>query len=333
MQTNQGQFWTAVINVLSAMTVMLILALVLVPGAWAAGKYKILYNFTGGIDGGAPYEGLVLDVTGNLYGTTTVGGTSGNGTVFKLAKNSDGSWTESVLYSFASGTDGAAPWAALTFDPSGNLYGTTQGGGDSSAGTIFQLVPNSDGTWTETVLYSFTGGTDGANPEWCGLIFDATGTLYGMTSGGGNQGMGVVYKLTPNFDGSWTYALIHTFTGGSDGSYPQFGTLAFNKAGNLYGATSDGVDNYAKCPTQRLRVNFRDDGSIGRQLEGASDLPLHWGYEWYARTQAGRHRGIRLGGPPLRYCRGRRRRLRYRLQVDAWCEGQMERARAPCIRG
>jgi len=271
MQTNQGQFWTAVINVLSAMTVMLILALVLVPGAWAAGKYKILYNFTGGIDGGAPYEGLVLDVTGNLYGTTTVGGTSGNGTVFKLAKNSDGSWTESVLYSFASGADGAAPWAALTFDPNGNLYGTTQGGGDSSAGTVFQLVPNSDGTWTETVLYSFTGGTDGANPEWCGLIFDATGTLYGMTSGGGNQGMGVVYKLTPNFDGSWTYALIHIFTGGSDGSYPQFGTMAFNKAGNLYGATSDGVDNYAKCPTRNdcgsiFEMTAQSDGSWKEQV-------------------------------------------------------------------
>jgi len=252
----RNQFWTVASKGLAALTVTLIAALVLAPGAWAAGKYKVLYNFTGGTDGGTPYEGLTLDTTGNLYSTTTAGGASGNGTVFKLTKNSDGSWTESVLYSFSGGTDGATPWAAVTFDASGNLYGTTQYGGTSSAGTVFELVPNSNGTWTESVLYSFTGGSDGAYPEWCGVIVDATGTLYGMTSGGGSQDMGVVYKLTPNSGGGWTYGLLHTFVGGKDGSYPQVGILAFNTAGNLYGATTAGSDNFGNCPTSN------DCGSI-----------------------------------------------------------------------
>jgi uncharacterized repeat protein (TIGR03803 family) len=255
----------------AVLTVTLIAALALAPGAWAAGKYNVLYNFTGGADGGGPYEGLVTDTTGNLYSTTTLGGASGNGTVFKLTKNSDGSWTESVLYSFAGGADGATPWAAVTFDTSGNLYGTTTAGGTSSAGTVFKLAPNSNGTWTESVLYSFTGGSDGAYPQWCGVILDASGTLYGMTSGGGSQDMGVVYKLTPNSGGSWTYSLLHTFTGGKDGSYPQVGILAFNTAGKLYGTTSDGVDNYGECPTRHdcgsiFEMTPQSDGSWKEQV-------------------------------------------------------------------
>src|SRR5271156_763778 len=143
----RNQFWTVASKGLAVMTVTLIAALVLAPSAWAVSKDKILYNFTGGNDGSTPYDGLTLDTSGNLYGTTTAGGASGNGTVFKLAKNSDGSWTESVLYSFAGGTDGATPYAGVTFDASGNLYGTTTAGGASSAGTVFQLA-NSNGTWT-----------------------------------------------------------------------------------------------------------------------------------------------------------------------------------------
>ena len=256
MKREQSLFWAAVSKVLAVIAVTLIVALIHAPSAWASGKYKILYNFTGGADGSTPYEGLVLDTTGNLYSTTTAGGASGNGTVFKLTKNSDGSWTESVLYSFAGGTDGATPYAGLTFDASGNLYGTTFYGGAYSAGTVFQLVSNSNGTWTENVLYSFTGGSDGAYPEWCGVTIDATGTLYGMTTEGGSQGMGVVYKLTPNSGGGWTYGLLHTFTGGKDASFPAAGTLTFDTAGNLYGAASDGADNNGNCP------NSNDCGSI-----------------------------------------------------------------------
>ncbi len=241
---------------LAVLTVTLIAALVLAPGALAASQYKILYNFAGGTDGATPFDGLALDAAGNLYGTTTAGGASGNGAVFELAKNSDGSWTESVLYSFAGGTDGATPYAGVTFDTSGNLYGTTTAGGASSAGTVFELMSNSNGTWTESVLYSFSGGSDGANPQWCGVVFDATGILYGMTSGGGTEGMGVVYRLTPNSGGSWTYGLLHTFKGGKDASYPLAGTLTFDTAGNLYGATSDGADGDGNCATSK------DCGSI-----------------------------------------------------------------------
>ncbi len=252
----RNRFWTAVSKVLAVTAVTLIMASILAPGAWAAGKYKILYNFSGGTDGGAPDAGLILDASGNLYGTTQIGGAYGDGTVFELTKNSNGSWTESVLYSFAGGSDGATPVDYVTFDANGNLYGTTQYGGDYSAGTVFQLVPHSGGTWTESVLYSFTGGSDGANP-WYGVIFDAKGTLYGVTSGGGTQSMGAVYMLTPNSDGNWTYGPLHSFTGGTDGSYPLYGgNLTFDTAGNLYGATSDGVDAWGNCPSSK------DCGSI-----------------------------------------------------------------------
>jgi uncharacterized repeat protein (TIGR03803 family) len=228
-------FWTVVSKALPVIAVTLTMALILAPGAWAASKYKVLYKFTGGTDGSQPIAGLILDTSGNLYGTTYQGGPSGDGTVFKLTKNSDGSWTESVLYSFAGGTDGATPYAGVTFDASGNLYGTTQYGGVSSAGTVFQLAPNSGGTWTETLFYSFTGGSDGANP-YGGLIFDPSGNLYGTTYYGGASGDGVVYKLTPNSNGTWTESVLHTFTGGQDGSNPQqLGNLTFDPAGNLYG--------------------------------------------------------------------------------------------------
>jgi len=236
MRTNQ--FWAFFSKVLTAMTVTLILASILAPGAGAASKYKVIYNFTGGADGSVPDWGLILDTSGNLYGTTAAGGTSGNGAVFKLTKNSDGSWTETLLYSFAGDADGATPYARVTFDPSGNLYGTTQYGGGYSAGIVFQLVPNSDGTWTENVLYSFTGGSDGANP-WAGVTLDAAGTLYGTTTGGGTQSMGVVYNLTPNSNGTWTYDVLHSFAGGNDGSYPWW-NLIFDTAGNLWGVAAAG---------------------------------------------------------------------------------------------
>lgn len=239
MQRDLNQLWAAASKVLAVAAVTLIMALILVPGAWAASGYKVLYKFTGGSDGSQPSAGLILDPSGNLYGTTPQGGAFGDGVVFKLTKNSDGSWTESVLYSFAGGTDGATPYAEMTFDTSGNLYGTTRYGGTSSAGTVFQLAPNSGGIWTETLLYSFTGGSDGANPL-SGVIFDATGNLYGTTNDGGASGVGVVYKLVPNSDGAWTESLLHTFTGGQDGGNPVFGNLTFDTAGNLYGTTGYG---------------------------------------------------------------------------------------------
>jgi uncharacterized repeat protein (TIGR03803 family) len=139
-----------------------------------------LHNFMGS-DGKNPYTDLVRDSAGNLYGTTGLGGASGQGVVFKL----DPTGTETVLYSFAEGPDGALPWAGLIRDSTGNLYGTTVTGGTSGYGVVFKV----DTTDTETVLYSFTGGTDGANP-YAGVIRDSAGNLYGTTLYGGLTGCG-----------------------------------------------------------------------------------------------------------------------------------------------
>ncbi len=203
-------------------------------GSWTE---SVLYSFMGGSDGGGPVASLIFDSAGSLYGTTAGGGSFGNGTVFKLTPNRDGSWTESVLYSFMGGSDGGGPVASLIFDSAGSLYGTTAGGGSFGNGTVFKLTPNRDGSWTDSVLYSFMGGSDGGDPV-ASLIFDSTGSLYGTTAGGGSLGNGTVFKLTPNRDGSWTEQVLHGFSY-KDGEYPSAG-LILDAAGNLYGTTAMG---------------------------------------------------------------------------------------------
>jgi uncharacterized repeat protein (TIGR03803 family) len=214
-------------------------------GSWTE---SLLYSFTDEADGGFPEASVIFDGVGNLYGTTSVGGAYGAGVVFKLTPNSDGSWTESVVYSFT-GPDGGSPFSDLIFDASGNLYGTTYGGGSYSGqcgnnhngcGVVFKLTPNSDGSWTESVLHSFTG-PDGQHP-YAGLVFDSAGNLYGTTSSGGDLnlcngfGCGVVFKLKPNADGSWTEGVLHYFHS-TDG--PSDGVI-FEPAGNLFGTAGDG---------------------------------------------------------------------------------------------
>ena len=113
----------------------------------------------------------------------------------------------------------------------------------------FKLTPNPDGSWTESVLHSFTGRVDGREPT-AGLIFDQAGNLYGTTNGGGlmpincisTNGCGVVFKLTPNSDGSWTESVLHNFTKGADGAHPSTGSLIFDATGNLYGTAEDGAN-------------------------------------------------------------------------------------------
>jgi uncharacterized repeat protein (TIGR03803 family) len=190
-----------------------------------SGSETVLHSFTDSGDAAYPDAGLIADASGNLYGTTNSGGAYGAGTVFKLTP----SGSETVLYSFIN-TSGALPGkAGLIADASGNLYGTTNSGGAYSYGTVFKLTPSG----SETVLYSFTGGSDGRGPE-AGLIFDASGNLYGTTFSGGAHGYGTVFKLTPS--GSET--VLHSFTG-SDGAYPAAGLIA-DAAGNLYGTTVEG---------------------------------------------------------------------------------------------
>jgi len=156
------------------------------------------------------------------------------GLVFKLTPNPDGSWTESVLYSFAGDPDGAFPGAGLIFDSTGSLYGTTAGGG-TGHGTAFKLTANPDASWTESVLYRFTGGKDGYAPV-AGLVFDTAGSLYGTTVIGGSN-WGVVFKLTPSSNGSWREGVLHTFKD-RPAACPDAGVI-LDTMGNLYGTTGN----------------------------------------------------------------------------------------------
>ena len=233
-----------------------LLALVFVALCPAATR-QTLHAFAGAPDGASPESSLIMDAGGNLYGTTYIGGTGpcefGCGTVFELSPNSSGGYTEHVIHSFQGPLiDGQQPQSPLIFDSLGNLYGTTLAGGQSlraSSGTVFKLAPNSDGTWTETVLHSFNGaldgGTDGGGPL-AGLIFDSAGNLYGTTSGGGTgtgcgagivPGCGIIFKLTPTASGAWEETILHDFTNNhTDGWSPQSNLIA-DASGNLYGTT------------------------------------------------------------------------------------------------
>jgi uncharacterized repeat protein (TIGR03803 family) len=191
----------------------------------SSGVETVLYSFTGGSDGLWPYAGVIMDAARNLYGTTHSGGASASGTVYKL----DSAGVETVLYSFTGGSDGAVPLAGLLMDKGGNLYGTTFGCGEFNEGTVFEVDPLGN----ETVLYSFTGGSDGLGPYAGSLIADSAGNLYGTTSGGGN-GYGVVFKLHK----SGRETVLHTFND-TDGWYPESG-LVMDAAGNLYGTTTWG---------------------------------------------------------------------------------------------
>src|ERR1017187_5420046 len=218
----------------------------LTPAAGGGWTEQVLLNFDG-TDGQHPYGALIFDAAGNLYGTTSYGGTYDYGTVFELTPAAGGGWTETVLHNFNdNGTDGYWPYAGLIFDAVGNLYGTTYGGGVYTSctngsflgcGTVFELTPTAGGGWTEKVLHSFGNGTDGEDPQ-AGLIFDAAGNLYGTTIAGGTYGGGTAFELTPAAGGGWTEQVLLNFDG-TDGQHP-YGALIFDAAGNLYGTTSYG---------------------------------------------------------------------------------------------
>src|SRR6516225_9960806 len=191
------------------------------------GKEAVLYSFSGGPDGGYPYAGLILDAAGNLYGTADAGGAHNYGVVFEVPAGG----AEGVLYSFTgTGGDGADPLAGLVRDAAGNLYGTTASGGASGLGTVFKVSAGG----AETVLHSFTGGSDGEYP-YASVIRDAAGNLYGTTYAGGASGLGTVFKI----DTQAHETVLYSFRGGADGEYPSAG-LVRDAAGNLYGTTNSG---------------------------------------------------------------------------------------------
>jgi uncharacterized repeat protein (TIGR03803 family) len=210
-------------------------ALAMVPARAQTYSEVVLHEFTRQT-GAHPVVGVIRDSAGNLYGTTTVGGTAGQGVVYKLDKT--GRYT--VLHNFRGGADGRQPYAGVIRDSAGNLYGTTSSGGTGKSGVVYKL----DTAGHERVLYSFTGGADGDEPL-AGVIRDSAGNLYGTTSFGGTpcppvvQGQppscGVVYRL----DAAGHYTVLYRFTGGADGGIPYAGVIR-DSAGNLYGTTYAG---------------------------------------------------------------------------------------------
>lgn len=213
----------------------------------AGPKYTVLYSFPGAEgDGSQPDSGLVFDSSGNLYGTTVQGGTRNYGTVYELSPDSNGTWTEEVLYSFQGlPGDGSYPTFPLVIDALGTLYGTTSDGGSAGFGTVFTLS-RSGNTWSKNIIYSFSG-PDGDEPN--GVTLDAVGNVYGTTLYGGTDEVGTVFELTQRA-GIWTESMLYSFTyngnGRADGAFP-IGGVTLDTAGNLYGTTNYGGSGTA-CP-------------------------------------------------------------------------------------
>ncbi|MGA2903057.1 MAG: choice-of-anchor tandem repeat GloVer-containing protein [Candidatus Korobacteraceae bacterium] len=199
----------------------------------------VLYRFQGGNDGAMPEAGdLAFDQADNIYGTTDAGGDSQNcqggcGTVYKLT-HSNGNWTESILHVFGQAGDGDEPFSGVIFDQTGNLYGATASDGAHQQGSVFELIRSGVG-WTERLLYSFTGGSDGSYPFY-GLVFDPAGDLYGTTCCNGSDGAGTVFELTA---GAWAFNLVYSFGAPGAGQGPE-GSMIMDSAGNLYGTASGG---------------------------------------------------------------------------------------------
>ena len=202
-------------------------------GKWTE---TVLYEFTGGADGGTAYAGVILDSASNLYGTTLAGGSKGFGTVYELTPAFGGGWQETVLHNFGGTPDGVAAYATPVFDSAGNLYGTTYEGGAHNQGMVYQLTKQGS-AWVEHILYSFKGGNDGDEP-FAGVIFDQAGNIYGTTSAGGSANCGTAFELLAG--SGWKEVILHTFLGlnGGDGAIPN--GLTFDRSGNLYGTTVGG---------------------------------------------------------------------------------------------
>jgi len=283
MRARRSTFWLIIRNAATLIT-----GLVLFLAAAQAQQFNVLYNFTGGPDGAYPADGVTIDKVGNLYGTN-YGGAVGYGTVYSL-KHAGTGWVVFPLYAFSGGSDGANPWTRVNFGPDGTLYGSTFAGGipgcafqgRNGCGVIFNLKPGVNAVcqsslcpWKETVLYSFTGGTDGWLPE--GDLLFQSGNIIGTTQDGGAYGKcngftgcGVVWQLTPS-GGGWTQSVLWSFGNGTDGMIPLGGVVP-DTAGNLYGVALvggfyglGGVYQLTPSLTESVIYSFTagNDGYIG----------------------------------------------------------------------
>jgi uncharacterized repeat protein (TIGR03803 family) len=222
-----------------------------------SGTETVLHVFSGAGDGWNPTARLILDSAGNLYGTTGYGGTYGQGTVFKI----DSAGNETIVHSFAAGKDGARPNAGLVFDTAGNLYGTTQYGGQAcdgqGCGTVFRISAGG----VETVLYRFADVPDGASPLG-GVALDSGGNIYGTTWVGGMYSYGTVFGLNAN----GREKVLHSFAGGSDGANPLAAPV-IDATGNLYGTTSSGGAYFGTI----YKVDTAGHESILHSFTGGTD--------------------------------------------------------------
>jgi uncharacterized repeat protein (TIGR03803 family) len=211
-------------------------------GTW---DETLLHSFGSGEDGSTPQiGGLIIDGSGNLFGTTSYGGSYNDGTVFEISPAAGGTWTEEVIFSFnGHSMEGFFPSSGLIFDSADNLYGTAGWGGGDQAGVVYELSPGRGGVWSYKALYHFkSNATDGRNPV-ASLIFDSAGNLYGTTSAGGTYGYGTAFELSPKAGGGWKENVLHSFNkDGTDGYEPDF-PLTLDSAGNLYGTTQPGGAN------------------------------------------------------------------------------------------
>jgi uncharacterized repeat protein (TIGR03803 family) len=245
----------------------------------SAQTFTTIYNFTLGADGGGPLAGPTLDRAGNLYGTTGYGGTGSDGTVYKLA-NRNGSWILTPLYEFQGGSDGATSNAPISIGPSGALFGSTlYGGGAPNCGILFELQPPPttvaapNASWKETILHTFAGGSsDGCSPAST-LTWDRVGNVYGTTQiggaygeGGGFNGYGTVFELTPSSSG-WTESILYNFSGGPLGNYPLFAGIVFDNAGAMYGTLEGGGDTNGDCGVIGCGVVYKLISSNGTWTE------------------------------------------------------------------
>ena len=213
------------------------------PSAGGQWTEKTLHSFQSQtLDGTYPHGAVMIDAAGNVYGTTAGGGAYQDGIAYELIPKATGGWSEKVLHAFQ-GTDGSAPYSALVLDKSGNLYGTTVYGGNSSAcqggcGTVYQLIPKTNGAWVEKVVWNFNS-SDGANP-YGALVLDASGNLYGTVSAGASGGSGGVFELSSTAGGGWSEQTLYAFNPADGDGSNSLGTLVFDASGNLYGTTLDG---------------------------------------------------------------------------------------------
>jgi uncharacterized repeat protein (TIGR03803 family) len=204
-------------------------------------KQTVIHSINFPSEGGFPYEGLMRDAAGNLFGVAPVGGAAQNGVVYRLSHTKQG-WVDKVLHSFTNqnGDGSGLYWIDLISDTSGNIYGATSFGGTNSTGMVWELVySTTKKSYSEKILYEFgaSGSGDGDNP-YGGLVMDSKGNLYGTTLNGGSSNLGAFYKLTKQGT-TWKETILHSFVGANDGNQPT-GNPYIDATGRLYGMTQTG---------------------------------------------------------------------------------------------